>query len=637
MSTPSPDKPDRSTLALAALLGLGLIVVSVNGGLYALIPHTEGSVLVWWVLTLAFAFGLMPRAIPTLGVAAALAAVAALAIWVALGLLWTESAERTMAELVRVLGFAGLVLIVGTCFPRKAWRAGMAAVSIAAVAVCAIALTSRVAPDVLASPLRSSGLVRRLSYPLHYWNALGCWSAMTVGLTLSWSAHVPSRALRGAALAGTCIAGGVAYLTYSRSAVAGIVLAVVAVVALSRHRWLAAAHAALAALGTLAIVLVIRTQPEIATGTGGRGGAVVGAVALAVVAGAFAGALGVGRLGLERVRLTPERTRRILGATAVVAVFALIGVGPALANRAWHSFTQPTPTLTGDPAHRFGTLGGTRRLLWESALRSFERHPLTGSGAGTFEFTWNRDPARAYTVRDAHSLYLEALGEMGLPGALLIIAVLGSLLAGTMGTALRASDEIAVGAGAGAGAAILVYCVAAGVDWMWESTAVTSLAVAIGTLGATAGAAPAPHLAVRRRAPLAVLALVALLVQLPVLASAVQVRVSQQAFRGGDVEHAVNAATDAIHTAPWSASAYDQRAVVLESLGFKTRAAADARRAADHEPTNWQRWLVLARIEAERRSVKAAIAAARHAESLNPNDPLFTSQSASPPTRRRRR
>jgi len=154
-------------------------------------------------------------------------------------------------------------------------------------------------------------------------------------------------------------------------------------------------------------------------------------------------------------------------------------------------------------------------------------------------------------------------------------------------------------------------------------------------LGVAAGAAPAPRLGIRRRAPLAALALVALLVQLPVLASAVQVRVSQQAFRGGDVDHAVRAATDAIHTAPWSASAYGQRAVVLESLGFKTRAAQDARRAADHEPTNWERWLVLARIDAENRNVAAAIDAARRAESLNPNDPLFTSQSASPPKRRR--
>ena len=56
------DRPDLSTLALAALIGLGLIVAASDGGLYGLIPRTEASVLVWWVLVLALSFGLIPRA-----------------------------------------------------------------------------------------------------------------------------------------------------------------------------------------------------------------------------------------------------------------------------------------------------------------------------------------------------------------------------------------------------------------------------------------------------------------------------------------------------------------------------------------------------------------------------------------------
>ena len=50
---------------------------------------------------------------------------------------------------------------------------------------------------------------------------------------------------------------------------------------------------------------------------------------------------------------------------------------PALANRVWRSFEQPTPAVTGDPAQRFGTLGGTRHELWGAALSAFRRHPLT--------------------------------------------------------------------------------------------------------------------------------------------------------------------------------------------------------------------------------------------------------------------
>jgi Flp pilus assembly protein TadD len=49
----------------------------------------------------------------------------------------------------------------------------------------------------------------------------------------------------------------------------------------------------------------------------------------------------------------------------------------------------------------------------------------------------------------------------------------------------------------------------------------------------------------------------------------------------------------------------------------------DAQRATRREPTNWQLWLILGRIEAERGRVPAALRAARRAQSLNPRSPLF--------------
>src|SRR3954469_22103844 len=146
MRRPWADTSDAPAVAISGLLGLGLIVAAADGGLYALIPRVEASVLVWWTLTLALTFGLMPRAVPTRPVVAALVALAGLAVWVAVGVLWTESVERTMAELARVLGFTGMVVLAAGCFPAKAWRTGVVAVSVAAVAVCAIALVSRLAP-----------------------------------------------------------------------------------------------------------------------------------------------------------------------------------------------------------------------------------------------------------------------------------------------------------------------------------------------------------------------------------------------------------------------------------------------------------------------------------------------------------
>jgi hypothetical protein len=606
---------------LAALLALGLFAAALEGGAYAVIVRSEAFVLLWWTLVLALAFTLLPRARGTRTITISLVAWIVLAGWIALSLLWTESRERTVIELARVLGFAGVVLAVGVSFRGDEWRLAVAAVTAAAVGVCALAMTSRLAPGLFDNPLTSAGLLRRLAFPLNYWNALGCWSAMTAALSLAWSAHARSWPVRGAALAGVCLAASVVYLTYARSGTAGVVIGVVAVVGLSRHRWLAAAHALVALTGAGIIVLAVRAAPEISRGTGGDGGGTVAMIAgLVFLACPFA-ALLTQRAGLETRRMAPRNARVAIIVAGVLALLAAGAVGPALASRAWESFHRPTPSLTGDPVQRFATLGGTRSALWSAALRAFADHPLGGTGAGTYEFVWNRDPHRAYYVRDAHSLYLESLGELGLPGALLVLAVLGSLLAAAVRVALSESD--AGGAAAGPAAALLVFCVCAGVDWMWESTAVTAMAVALGGLAAAAGARPSGPLGARRRVAATIVAVLALGVQLPVLAAAVQVRVSQRATRAGDVDEAVSAATTAVLVAPWGAAGYAQRAVVLERLGLGARAAADARRAADREPTNWEHWLVLARIEAERGRIGPAVAAARRAAALNPRAPLF--------------
>ena len=80
---------------------------------------------------------------------------------------------------------------------------------------------------------------RRLSYPFNYWNAVGVWAAMTVSMTLAWSAHAARWWVRGIALGAVCVAVPVAYMTYSRTAAIVTVLAAMTVVALSAHRWLA--------------------------------------------------------------------------------------------------------------------------------------------------------------------------------------------------------------------------------------------------------------------------------------------------------------------------------------------------------------------------------------------------------------
>src|SRR4051812_8642261 len=261
-------RPAAVGLVLGALLAGGVLLTALRGGSYAPLPRGEVFVLVLWVLTLALALGLLPTYRPPRGAWMAVAALTALALWTAVGLLWTESAERTVGEAARTLGFAGVLLLVLVAFGGRVWGGAALCVTAAMITVTALAFVSRLAPDLVSSALTSAGLRRRLGWPLNYWNALGTWAAMTIALGLAVSAHASARWVRGGALGGISLAIPVAYLTYSRGAVIAIALAIVGVVALSRHRWQAAANAVISATGGGVVVLVIRAHPQIDTGRG---------------------------------------------------------------------------------------------------------------------------------------------------------------------------------------------------------------------------------------------------------------------------------------------------------------------------------------------------------------------------------
>jgi cytochrome c-type biogenesis protein CcmH/NrfG len=66
-----------------------------------------------------------------------------------------------------------------------------------------------------------------------------------------------------------------------------------------------------------------------------------------------------------------------------------------------------------------------------------------------------------------------------------------------------------------------------------------------------------------------------------------------------------------------------QQALVLELQGSLDEAAEQARAATEREPTNWETWFVLSRIQAQRGKDGAALKAFRTARSLDPKSPLL--------------
>jgi hypothetical protein len=128
---------------------------------------------------------------------------------------------------------------------------------------------------------------------------------------------------------------------------------------------------------------------------------------------------------------------------------AVVGVSAALltALLVW------TPTAAGD-----------RASYWSGARATGGAHLLDGSGAGTFGLVHLRAPY----AHDAHSLYLQAFSELGVPGLLLIV----SFVAFPLALAIRRGF-------AAPAAGLAVFALHAGVDWDWQLPAVTLAALAL--------------------------------------------------------------------------------------------------------------------------------------------------------------
>ena len=180
-------------------------------------------------------------------------------------------------------------------------------------------------------------------------------------------------------------------------------------------------------------------------------------------------ALGVGA-AVWAYRFEPEAAApfargRSVAAGAVALAVAVVA-GAALVEG------PPAERSGATSASRFRTAESTRYAYWQTALEAFADDPLRGTGSGGFAVEWRREPNRPERAVDAHSLYIETLSELGLPGVAFLLLFLGGV--GVSAARLHARDAAAA---AGPAAALAVWAVHSGVDWDWEMPAVTGFAL----------------------------------------------------------------------------------------------------------------------------------------------------------------
>jgi len=325
--------------------------------------------------------------------------------------------------------------------------------------------------------------------------------------------------------------------------------------------------------------------------------------------------------------------RRAQMATAIAVLIALpvaIGAGlPGELGESWESFKsqEGSDAAASSSATIIDFNSSGRYQFWESAAEASATATFTGIGPGAFEFWWSRNGSYAGFVRDAHSLYMESLAELGVTGLALIAGfVLFMLCAGAIRSYTAPRERRLVLAAATASCAAFAF--GAALDWIWE-IAVLPMAFMLLAAVAVAGFSRRDRGKYRRRkrqknlnrlqrAAVAVVAVAALGITWHELRGATALEESRIRYANGDLPGALEKARKAKDIQGYAASPRIQEALVLERQERFARAARAAREAAERERTNWRNWLTLARIEARAGRLPQALAAYRRAKELNP-------------------
>ncbi len=589
-------------------------MLAFNGGGYDVVIRHQVGLTIWAAIALGLGAGILPRARLTAAAWVAVGGFAALAVLTLLAHIWTESDARTTEELARVIEYSGVVALAFLALNRYTWRGAAIGFAAAALALPFFELTSRLFPHVITDHFTSGTGADRLSYPFYYWNGVSCWGAMAVAIGLALSANASRLETRAVALASVPVASVTVYLSYSRFGAAAVVIAVIAAIALSRHRWTALANSIVAGGGAAVAILVVRGHDEIAHAAGDAGGGAVAATLIAVGIVCAAVAAVTQRAGLDRVRMDPAHARVALGAGVVGALLLAVALnGPV--GTAWDKFKTDRPPPSSGGTVRFTSLGSARYDVWTEAVDAFEAHPLNGIGPGSFELYWSRHGKTEF-VRDAHTLYIEQAAELGLPGLLALLVALGGLLVAAIQARMRWRRRRELAVGSALIAAFVVFLAYAGVDWMWELGAIGTLAIGCISVAAAGGfdrfgkQALSPWI----RGGLVALALFAAVSQIPGLVSTERTRASQDELVSGDPDRARELADEAIDAEPWASAPYAARSLAYERAGDLAAAKSDVEAAIDRDPYDWRDRLLLARIDArlgDRRGVEAQLSEVR--------------------------
>ncbi|MBI5103620.1 MAG: O-antigen ligase family protein [Solirubrobacterales bacterium] len=428
----------RPVLAAAVLAGPTALAF-FDGGYFAG-PRDIALVVAGVLLALAGATQRLPRSRPAL---LAYLGLAGLTAWTAASIAWAPLTDPAWATFERDLLYLAALLTAAMVLRGRTPEVALAGGALVVVGY-GLVLTARIAGD-----------------------------------------HVRAPALRSAAAAAAVPLLAGLYLTYSRGAIAACAAGLVVLVALTPTWTQLRALAIVVEAGALGIFGAAATDDE-------RGVAWLAAV-MVLAAGVQLWSTSVEAQGTTRLGRLPLPPRH--GWIAAGVVLAMLVVPAAIA--AGEDGPNSAGERFGASAGRLATADSPRYAYWDVALRGFGEDPVVGAGAGSFAVTWLRERDERKPARDAHSLELETLAELGLLGAAFLV-LFGAGLALAARDVVRGDPALA----AGPVAALAAYAFHASIDWDWEVPALTLVAVLLAGLliaeSATAASTTNPGSAANR-------------------------------------------------------------------------------------------------------------------------------------------
>lgn len=431
-----------------------------------------------------------------------LGSLVALAVWTGVSARWSSAPDTALEDMQRNLAYAGLfgLGLIAAGSGRLARHIAWLTLAVVVVIVGA-GLVSRLYPDLVASTSGASDLgAYRLSYPLGYWNAYGALAALGGVLALGLAADAPSAVLLRALAAGAAVLCGTAmYLSLSRGSWLALAVGILVLVALAAHRGSMLFTLALVGAGVAVLLLALRSYPALVDDPlEGKGQLVAGraygpiVVLVSLAAAAVQGFLAFSTAPQLAAALQRVMRPILLGVAAVAIVGALgfyvvaaaavdsrsaqaLGSAQDWVDRQWDDFIE-AGAFSSEGSERLTSARGTRSDLYRVAIDGFEASPIRGDGSGAFEYRFAEDREVGEKVRDAHSLYLETLGELGLVGFAFVALFVSSIIAAAVRTR-RQPGGMGRGQTAAVGAACAVWVVHSGVDWDWQMPGLTAPAL----------------------------------------------------------------------------------------------------------------------------------------------------------------